>query len=71
MRKTLTTAALLLALSCPAWGGIIHTPGVSEPEPEPTPTSTAQESATTSEDTTGATDTLTQMMLTVLISVLP
>jgi hypothetical protein len=39
MRKTLTTAALVLALSCPAWAGIMQTP----PAPEPTPASATQE----------------------------
>ena len=38
MRKTLTTAALLLAFSCPALAGEMHTP----PAPQP-PTVTAQE----------------------------
>jgi hypothetical protein len=69
MRKTLTTAALVFALSCQAWAGIMHTPPIA-PEPEPTPTNTAQEAATTDEDT-GATDTLTQIVLTVLVSTLP
>ena len=67
MRKTLTTAALLLALSCPAFAGEMHTPGVTQPEP--TPTSTTQESVTTDEDT-GAADTLTQIVLAVLASLL-
>lgn len=71
MRNTLTTAALVLALSCPTWAGIMHTPGVKEPEPAPTPTSTVQEPITTNEDTTGATDTVTQIVLIVLASVLP
>jgi hypothetical protein len=39
MRKTLTTAALLLALSCTALGGEIHIP----PAPAPTPASATQE----------------------------
>lgn len=68
MRRTLTTAALVLALSCPALAGIMHTPGVTQPEP--TPTSTTQESVTTDEDT-GATNTLIQTVLTVLVSLLP
>jgi hypothetical protein len=33
MRKTLTTAALLLAFSCPALAGEIHTPGITTPPP--------------------------------------
>jgi hypothetical protein len=36
MRKNLTTAALVLALSCPAFGGIIHTPSGTQPPPPPT-----------------------------------
>jgi hypothetical protein len=39
MRKTLTTAALLLAFSCPALAGEMHTPA----SPAPPPTSAAQE----------------------------
>jgi hypothetical protein len=35
MRKTLTTAALVLVLSCPAWAGIMHTPPAPEPPPQP------------------------------------
>jgi hypothetical protein len=69
MRKTLTTATLVLALSCHAWAGIIHIPPVA-PEPEPTPTNAAQETATTDEDA-GATNTLTQIVLTALVSILP
>ena len=34
MRKTLTTAALLLALSCPAFAGEMHTPGSPTPPPQ-------------------------------------
>jgi hypothetical protein len=65
MRKTLTTAGLLLAFSCPALAGEIHTP----PAPQ-SPTVTAQEPTTTDEDT-GAADTLIQTALTVLMSLLP
>lgn len=43
MRKTLTTAALMLALSCPAWAGIMHTPPAPEPQPTPAPASAIQE----------------------------
>ena len=43
MRKTVMAAALLLALSCPALGGIIHTPGSPTPPPEPPPSSAVQE----------------------------
>ncbi len=74
MRKTLTAAALVFVFSCSAWGGIMHTPPVaSDPDPTPTPPSTAalQEPATTDEDAAVATDTLTQIVLTVLASVLP
>ena len=39
MRKTLTTAALLLALNCPVFAGEIHIP----PAPAPTPASATQE----------------------------
>ena len=64
MRKTLTTAALLLALSCPASAGIMHTPPVaSEP-----PASTQQQST---DANTATTDSLIQTLLDVLVSVLP
>jgi hypothetical protein len=66
MRKTLMTAALMLALSCPASAGIIHTPG----SPAPPPANTTQGTAATDEGT-GATDILTQIVLAVLVSVLP
>ena len=69
MRKTLTTAALVLTLSCQMWAGIMHTPPVA-PESEPTPTNTTQEPVTTGEDG-GAADTLMQTALTVLVSLLP
>ena len=35
MRKTLTTVALLLALCCPAFAGLMHTPVKSDSEPPP------------------------------------
>ena len=75
MRKTLTTAALVLALSCPAWAGIMHTPPAPVPEPAPTPTSTSQEP--TNEPTLngemgtpGLSESLTQTALE-LLAVLP
>jgi hypothetical protein len=72
MRKTLMMATLLLALSCPAFAGIMHTPG--EPEPPP-PTSTVQE-ATGGETVNGeistpdVSDSLTEVALE-LLAVLP
>jgi hypothetical protein len=69
MRKTLTTAALVLALSGHAWAGIIHIPPAPD-EPTPTNTTTTQETVTTDEDS-GAADTLTQNVLTLLVSLLP
>ena len=42
MRKTLTTAALLVALSCPAFAGEIQTTGAPTPPP-PQPASATQE----------------------------
>ena len=66
MRKTLSVAVLVLAFCCPAAAGIMH-----HPAPESEPANTLQEPATTSEDTTGATDTLTQTLLAVLASLLP
>lgn len=67
MRKTLMTAALVFVLSCPAFAGEMHTP----PAPQPTPMSAVQEPTTTDEDTTGATETLTQLALDLVSSVLP
>ncbi len=69
MRKAISAAALILALTCSARAGWMPN-GIEEPPPPP-PANTAQESAATDEDTSGATDTLTQIMLTVLASVLP
>lgn len=75
MRKTLTMAALVLALTCPAWAGIMQTP----PAPEPPPASATQE---TTDGTTldgeiqippAASGSLTQTvleLLTVLLSIL-
>jgi hypothetical protein len=68
MRKTLTTAALLLAFSCPAFAGEMGTPG----SPVPPPTSTAVQETTSGETlngemgTPGASDTLTQTVLELL-----
>jgi hypothetical protein len=64
MRKTLTTATLLLALSCPASAGIMHTPPVAS---DPTD-ATQQQSA---ESDTATTDSLIQTLLDVIVSVLP
>ena len=72
MRKTLTTVALLLALSCTAFGGEMSTPPAPASQPQPTPTRTGavQEPTTTDEDTTGAAETLTQVALNLVSSVL-
>ena len=67
MRKRLGVAALMLAFCCPALAGEIHIPPVA---PYPPQTHTAQEPTTTDEDT-GAADTLIQVALTVLVSLLP
>jgi hypothetical protein len=67
MRKTLTTAALLLAFSCPAFAGEIATPGSPAP-----PTSNAVQEPTEGETlngeiaTPGVSDTLTQTVLELL-----
>ncbi|HKO18639.1 MAG TPA: hypothetical protein VJU82_07115 [Acidobacteriaceae bacterium] len=70
MRKTLTTTALLLALSCSAFGGEMATPGA--PTPPPQPVSATQEP--TADDVTlngematpGLSQSLTQRALEVL-----
>jgi hypothetical protein len=66
MRKTLGVAALMLALCCPALGGEIPTPPAPQPQGM-----TVTETSTTDEDTNGAADTLTQIVLAVLVSILP
>ena len=72
MRKTLATAALVFALSCHAWAGIMQTP----PAPQPPPDSATQETADgvtlNGEMLTppGASDSLTEIALE-LLAVLP
>ena len=76
MRKTLTTVALLLALSCPAFAGEINTTGSPTPPPppsnpivimeEPTDDTTLYGEPTTSDES----DTLTRITLE-LLAVLP
>jgi hypothetical protein len=66
MRKTLTTAALLLAFSCPAFAGEMGTPGAPTPPPPPV----VQEPTTGGEMQNGATGSLTQIALDIL-AVLP
>jgi hypothetical protein len=70
MRKTLTTAALLLALSCPVWAGIMQTPPA--PQPTPTPESAVQEPTLNGEMPTppDVSESLTQIALE-LLAVLP
>ena len=74
MRKTISVAVLVLAFCCPAAAGIMH-----NPEPEP-PAATAGgiiqtgEPAPTAEDGIihgDNTDLLTQIVRTLLVSVLP
>jgi hypothetical protein len=61
MRKTLTTAALLLAFSCPALAGEMPTP----PAPQPLNV-TAQEPTADGWIQNGAADSLTQTVLDLL-----
>lgn len=72
MRKTLGIAVFMLALCCPALAGEIHIPPVA---PDPPQANTAQE-PTGDETANGdmqndATDSLTQIALELLTSVLP
>jgi len=60
MRKTLTTAALLLALSCTALGGEIHIPPVA---PDPLQANTAQEPIADGYMQNDSADSLTQTVL--------
>jgi hypothetical protein len=61
MRKTLLTAALLMAFSCSAFAGEIHTP----PAPQPPP-SAAQEPTTNGYIPNDVTDILTETALDLL-----
>jgi hypothetical protein len=71
MRKTLTTAALLLALSCPALAGEMATPGSPAPPPSDPADGIIQggQPAAAAEDGDN-TDALTEFALTLLVSVL-
>jgi hypothetical protein len=67
MRRTLKTATLVIALSCPAFAGEMETP----PVPQPPPPSTAQKSTTGDKtDTETPSDSLTQFTLN-LLALLP
>jgi hypothetical protein len=68
MRKTLTTAALLLALSCPAFAGEMLTPPA--PQPPPAPASAALEPTTEATTEDGTQGTYVQIALE-LLAVLP
>jgi hypothetical protein len=60
MRKTLTTVALMLALSPVAFAGEMSTPPIA-PQPD----------STQEQGTDGTTDSLIQTLLDVIVSVLP
>ena len=64
MRKTLSVAVLVLALCCPAFAGIIHTPPA--PQPPPPSNSDTNEIKTSSDEPTEATESLTQIVLDML-----
>jgi hypothetical protein len=65
MRKTLGIAALMLALHCSVLAGEIPNPPAPQPQ-----SMTVEAPITTDEDTTGATEILTQIALDVALSVL-
>ncbi len=67
MRKTLTTAALVLALSCLAFAGEMHTPPAPAPPP---PTNAAQEPTTEATTEGGTQDGMTEVVLD-LLTLLP
>lgn len=74
MRKTLITAALLLAFSCPALAGEMGTPG-SPTTPPPQPATVVEEPANDATlngeiPTPGASDSLTEIALD-LLALLP
>jgi hypothetical protein len=64
MRKTLSVAVLLLALCCPAFAGVIHTPPA--PQPPPPSNSDTNEPSATSDEPAEAEDSLTQIVLDML-----
>jgi hypothetical protein len=64
MRKTLLTAALLLAFSCPALAGEMGTPGA--PAPPPQPTSAVQAQTTDGDIVAMSPDSLTRLALDLL-----
>jgi hypothetical protein len=64
MRKTLTTAALVLAFCCPALAGEIATPG--SPAPPPTTATVAQEPTANGYMQNDSADSLTQIALDLL-----
>jgi hypothetical protein len=74
MRKTLITATLLLAISCPAFAGEMATPG--SPTTPPSQTASAVQESTGGEmfngvmHTPGVSDSLTEVALD-LLAVLP
>ena len=70
MRKTLTTAALLLALSCTALGGEIQIPPAPAPQPTPAPASAAHEPIREATTENGMQGTYVQIALE-LLAVLP
>ena len=68
MLKAIRVSALLLALTGSAYAGEMLTPPA--PQQPPTQASAAQEPTATDEDTTGAAETLTQIALEMVSSVL-
>jgi hypothetical protein len=72
MRKALRATVFALALSCPTFAGIIHTPGTPQPPPpppssdEPTTNGQMHYPVTTDETTTGVVLTLINSALTLL-----
>jgi hypothetical protein len=74
MRKSISATILVLLLACSARADWMAN---GAPAPPPTANAVQGSSATpaepvaTDEDTTGAADTLTQVVLTVLVSLLP
>lgn len=68
MRKTILTAALVLAFSCPALAGEIATPG--SPAPPPTTVTVAQESSANGIMQNDVAESLTQTALD-LLALLP
>jgi hypothetical protein len=70
MRRTLTIAALVVALCCPAFAGEMHTPVVTPPPPANTIQAEPVTGGESETEATEAADGLTETVLSLLETVL-